>query len=51
MTGLEAWRLVAPIIGEHLKNDNTFDELDEAYVMTFCALTGYDNKPKGENEE
>lgn len=50
MTGLEAWNIIAPIIGERLKNDNQFDKLDEAYVVTFCALTDYDIK-KGEKHD
>lgn len=50
MTGLEAWHIIAPILGAQLKNDNNFDKLDEAYVVTFCALTDYDKKKEEKHD-
>ena len=49
MTGRDAWSLISPIIAGHMipykdGGKNKLDALDEAYVVTYCALLDFDEK-------
>ena len=47
MTGLEVWRLIAPILAKCLPLNNS-DDARDAYVTTYIALSKY--KPLKEEE-
>ena len=48
MTGMEAWSLIAPLIGQHIgtSKKSEMSPLAEAYVIVFKALGDYDKRKK-----
>lgn len=55
MTGMEAWRLVAPIIAAHsvmqgMDGRYEMNALDEAYIIVYGALKEHDEKREKEGK-
>lgn len=47
MKGIDAWRLLSPLIAQYLAND----EMIEAYVLVYRALTRFDEQMREVDDE
>lgn len=48
MTGSDAWKIIAPIIGKFCDRLGVFDD---AYITTFVALKQYDERQNKKDDE
>ena len=46
LTGMETWHLIAPLLVQHMENEQEFSTWGKAYVKIFCALKYWDENHK-----